>query len=431
MDKIKVYKKDKIKAEIEVPADKSITHRAVMLASISSGLSVIHNFLNSKDCYSTIEAFRSLGVKIVEEKNMLKIYGVGMEGLKQPKNVVDAGNSGTTVRLLSGILAGNDIEVKIVGDESLSKRPMRRIIEPLSIMGAKITATEDNYLPMVVHGSKHLKPLTWENKIASAQVKSCILFAGMYAEGETVYIEPVLSRDHTERMLQYLNVNIERKDRMCIIEGKIKSIKNFEIEIPGDPSSASYFIAIGVLTKGSEIVIRNVCVNPTRMGFINTLIKMGANISLTNLQTKYNEPVADIVVKSSKLKGINITADDVPSMIDELPLLAVIATQADGVTEIHGAQELRVKESDRIKTIVSELQKLGAKIVELKDGMIIMGNTKFSTEGETIELESYKDHRIALSLAVAGTISEGSIVIKDADCVNISFPNFWEIYNSI
>jgi len=430
MNKIKVHKKDKIKAEIEVPPDKSITHRAVMLASISSGESVIYNFLNSKDCYSTIEAFRSLGVKIVEEKNILKVYGVGMEGLKQPKNVIDAGNSATTVRLLSGIIAGNDIEVKIVGDESLSKRPMKRIIEPLSLMGAKITATENNYLPMVIHGSKHLKPLTWESKIASAQVKSCILFAGMYAEGETVYIEPVLSRDHTERMLQYLNVNIEKKDRMCIIKGKIKSIKNFEIEIPADPSSASYFIAIGVLTKNSEIVIRNVCVNPTRMGFINTLIKMGANISLANLTTKYNEPVADIIVKSSRLKGIKITADDVPSMIDELPLLAVIATQADGATEIHGAQELRVKESDRIKTIVSELQKLGAKIIELEDGMIVMGNTKLSSKG-TIELESYKDHRIALSLAVAGTISEGNVVIKDADCVDISFPNFWEIYNSI
>ncbi len=430
MNKIKVHKKDKIKAEIEVPPDKSITHRAVMLASISSGESVIYNFLNSKDCYSTIEAFRSLGVKIVEEKNILKVYGVGMEGLKQPKNVIDAGNSATTVRLLSGIIAGNDIEVKIVGDESLSKRPMKRIIEPLSLMGAKITATENNYLPMVIHGSKHLKPLTWESKIASAQVKSCILFAGMYAEGETVYIEPVLSRDHTERMLQYLNVNIEKKDRMCIIKGKIKSIKNFEIEIPADPSSASYFIAIGVLTKNSEIVIRNVCVNPTRMGFINTLIKMGANISLANLTTKYNEPVADIIVKSSRLKGIKITADDVPSMIDELPLLAVIATQADGATEIHGAQELRVKESDRIKTIVSELQKLGAKIIELEDGMIVMGNTKLSSKG-TIELESYKDHRIALSLAVAGTISEGNVVIKDADCVDISFPNFWEIYNSL
>jgi 3-phosphoshikimate 1-carboxyvinyltransferase len=431
MNKIKIYKKDKIKAEIEVPADKSITHRAVMLASISSGLSEIHNFLKSKDCYSTINAFRTLGVKIVEEKNTLKVYGVGMEGLKQPNDVIDAGNSGTTVRLLSGILAGNEIEVKIVGDESLSKRPMGRIIEPLSIMGAKITATDANHLPMVIHGSKHLKSITWESKIASAQVKSCILFAGMYAEGETIYIEPVLSRDHTERLLQYLNVKLERKDRVCSIKGKIKNIKNFEIEIPGDPSSASYFIAIGLLTKNSEIVLRNICINPTRMGFINTLIKMGANITLTNFQTKYNEPVADIVVKSSHLKGITINPDDVPSMIDELPLLAVIATQADGATEIHGAQELRVKESDRIRTITTELQKLGAKIIELEDGMIIMGNTKLSSGKDTIELESYKDHRIALSLAVAGTICEGSIVIKDADCVDISFPNFWEIYNSL
>ncbi len=428
---IKVYKKDKIKAEIEVPPDKSITHRAIMLASISSGVSEIHNFLKSKDCYSTINAFRSLGVKIVEEKNTLKVYGVGMEGLKQPNDVIDAGNSGTTVRLISGILAGNEIEVKIVGDESLSKRPMKRIVEPLSLMGAKIVATEGNYLPMTIYGSKNLKSITWESKIASAQVKSCILFAGMYAEGETIYIEPQISRDHTERMLQYLDVNIEKKDRVCSIKGKIKRIKNFEIEIPGDPSSASYFVAIGILTKDSEIVIRNVCVNPTRMGFINTLIKMGANISLTNLKTKYNEPVADLVVKSSKLKGINISADDVPSMIDELPLLAVIATQADGLTEIRGAQELRVKESDRIKTITTELQKLGAKIVELEDGMIVMGNTKLSSEKDIIELESYKDHRIALSLAVAGTICERNVVIKDAECVDISFPNFWEIFNSL
>ncbi|MCS7151409.1 MAG: 3-phosphoshikimate 1-carboxyvinyltransferase [Endomicrobia bacterium] len=430
-DKIRILRKSKINAEIKVTPDKSITHRAVMLASISSGECIIHNPLKSKDCYSTVNALKSLGVKIVEDKNNFHIYGVNMEGLCSPKEVIDAGNSGTTVRLLCGIIAGNEIEVKIIGDDSLSRRPMKRIIEPLRLMGVTIDAKEDNYLPLVIRGTKNLKSITWENKIASAQVKSCVLFAGMYAEGVTIYKEPILSRDHTERMLQYLGVKLSIKDTVFSIRGKVKKIKPFEILVPADPSSASYFIAMAVLLPNSSLVIKDVCVNPTRMGFINVLLKMGAKITLSNLRILYNEPVADIVVKSSKLKSIKIEPDDVPAMIDELPLLAVVATQADGVTEIRGAGELRIKESDRIKTIVSSLQHLGAKIIELEDGMIIMGNTTLCADSDNLELDSYNDHRIAMSLAVAGSICHNSFVITNAGCVDVSFPGFWDLYKSL
>ncbi len=431
MADIKITKKSKINAEINVAADKSITHRAVMFASLSSGECIINNFLNSKDCYSTIELFKNLGTKIIEETNKtLRIFGCGLQGLKQPKKELDCGNSGTTLRLSLGIIAGNEIKVKLIGDESLSKRPMARVIEPLSLMGANISAKENNYLPIEIEGNKNLKSITWNSKIASAQVKSAVLFAGMNANGETIYKEPVLSRDHTERMMEYLNIPIKKKENITSITGKVKEIKPFEITVPNDPSSASYFIAMTVLLPNSSMLIKNVCVNSTRIGFINILIKMGAKISFSNPRILYNEPVADIFVESSKLKSIKIKAEEVPSMIDELPLLAVVATQADGVTEIKGAQELRVKESDRIKTITIELQKLGAKIIEQPDGMIIMGNTKLKTIGNEI-LNSYNDHRIAMSLAVASSICDGEIIIKNAECADISFPEFWNLYRSI
>lgn len=431
MNRVKIHKKNPINAEIEVSPDKSITHRAVMLASLSLGESKIYNYLKSKDCYSTINAFRKLGVDIVELSDHLVIRGVGLEGLKSPDSQIDAGNSGTTVRLMSGIVAGNDIKVEIIGDESLSRRPMRRIIEPLRVMGAKITAREDNFLPMTISGNTNLKPIVWDSKIASAQVKSCILFAGMYAEGETIYKEPVLSRNHTENMLEYLRVPIVRKDNIVSIRGKVKKIPPFEITVPGDPSSASYFIAMAVLIPDSKVIIRNVCINSTRIGFINTLLKMGAKISFVNSRILYNEPVADIVVCSSRLKSIKINSDEIPSMIDEIPLLAVVATQCDGISEIRGANELRVKESDRIRTITSELKKLGAKIIEQEDGMIIMGNTKFESDTSQIILNSYKDHRIAMSLAVAASLCDAEVIIEDADCVDISFPNFWQLFNSL
>ncbi|MCX7957217.1 MAG: 3-phosphoshikimate 1-carboxyvinyltransferase [Endomicrobia bacterium] len=431
MTEIKLYRKTRIEAEIEPAPDKSITHRAIMLASLSSGKSIIKNYLKSKDCYSTINAFKNMGVKIVEEQNILKIEGVGVDNLKQPSGEIDAGNSGTTVRLLAGILAGQDIQISIVGDESLSKRPMKRIIEPLTLMGAKIDARENNFLPMTIYGNNKLKPIIWESKIASAQVKSCVLFAGMYAEGRTVYKEPILSRDHTENLLQFLRLPIHKKENVISIEGKVKEIKPFEIIVPNDPSSASYFIALGVLLPDTRILLKDVCINSTRIGFINTLIKMGAKISFLNLRVLYNEPVADVFVQTSRLKSIKVTSEDIPSMIDEIPLLTVIATQADGVTEIRGAEELRVKESDRIKTIVNELQKLGTKIIEQRDGMIIMGNAKLTTGSSTIKLNSYKDHRIAMSLAVAASICDGEVIIEDADCVDISFPNFWELFKNL
>jgi len=430
MTEIKLFGKTKIDAEIEVAADKSITHRAIMLASLSDGVCEIKNFLSSEDCFSTINAFRAMGVDIKESNGPtenLTISGAGINGLKQPKTELNAGNSGTTTRLLAGILAGQNFSCKIIGDSSLSKRPMRRIIEPLERMGAKIVAMENNYLPMEIKGNPDLRPIVWNSKISSAQVKSCILFAGMYANGETIYQEQILSRNHTERMMKYIGLPIETKNKKTVLRGKVKNIKSFELVVPNDPSAASYFIALTILLKDSKILIKNVCINPTRIGFINTLLKMGAKITMVNQKIMYNEPVADIEVKSSNLRSIKLSSKDIPSMIDEIPLLAVLATQADGVTEIRGAKELRIKESDRIKTICSQLNELGAKIIEQEDGMIIMGGTKLRPS----KINSFGDHRIAMSLAIASSIIDGETILQNPDCVNISFPKFWELFKSV
>ncbi len=427
MKEIKLFKKSKINAEIEVVPDKSITHRAIMLASLASGDCVIKNFLSSADCYSTINAFRNLGVSITDTENELLIKGTGINCLKNPTAQIDAENSGTTARLLSGILAGQNFVSTIVGDESLSKRPMKRIIEPLRQMNVEISAVEDNYLPMTIKGNPFLKPLLYNSKISSAQVKSCILFAGMFADGITTYKEPILSRDHTERMMKYLNLPIEIKNKKISLKGPVKKIEPFEIEIPNDPSSASYFIALALLLENSNIIIKNVCINPTRIGFINVLIKMGAKITFLNQRILYNEPVADVLVKSSRLRSIKLNKEDVPSTIDEIPLLATVATQAVGVTEIRDAKELRLKESDRIKTICSQLTEMGAKIIEQEDGMIIMGGTKLKPS----KVNSFNDHRIAMSLAVASSVVDGKTVLLNPDCVKISFPNFWELFKSV
>lgn len=427
MNTIKLFKKNSVNSEIEVVSDKSITHRAVIFASLSSGQCEIKNFLQSADCFSTINAFRNLGVVIDQNESNLKVYGVGINGLLPPKSDIDAGNSGTTARLICGVLASQNFKSKIIGDKSLSKRPMKRVIEPLRAMGANISAVEDNFLPMEINGNPNLKPIRWNSKISSAQVKSCILLAAMFTNGIVEYREPVLSRDHTERLMKYLKLPIEIKSNKIVFEGKVKQISPFEVIVPGDPSSASYFIATAILVPGSKLYLKNVCINPTRMGFIDTLIKMGAKIVFQNERIAYNEPVADILVESSKLRSIKLNKDDIPSMIDEIPLLAVVATQADGVTEIRGAKELRVKESDRIKTITSQLSEMGAKVVEQEDGMIIIGGTKL----RPAEVESFDDHRIAMSLAVASSIVDGETIIKNPECVSISFPNFWELFKSI
>jgi len=417
---------NKLNGTIEVPADKSITHRAVMLSSIANGHSRIENYLASGDCKSSINAFRNMDVKIVEDGYALDIYGVGLDGLKESHRQIDAGNSGTTVRLLCGILAGQNFSTQIIGDASLSKRPMRRIIEPLSKMGAGFNAREGNYLPLTITGLNNLQAINYASNISSAQVKSCVLFAGLYANGITTFREPTRSRDHTERMLIARGAKLKVNGNSVSIE-KTKELKPINMVVPGDISSAAFFIVAGLIVPNSTILLKNVGINPTRAGIIEVLKNMGGKILLQNMRNVCGETVADIVVKSSELKALEFGGEIIPRLVDEIPILALAATQAKGQTKIYGAQELRVKESDRIKTIASELTKMGADIKETKDGLIING--PITLKGS--QVESYGDHRIAMMLSIASLIADGQTQINSIECVATSYTNFYSDLTSI
>ncbi len=413
MDK-KVSKADTpLKGEVLIPADKSISHRAVIFSTLANGKSIIKNFSSGKDPHSSLEICKALGANIQINGSDITIESSGK--LQPPKGTLNCGNSGTTMRLMSGVLAGQDFASTLIGDESLSKRPMKRIIEPLSLMGAKI-ASDNNKAPLKIEGTK-LNGITYNSPIASAQVKSAILLAGLFANGTTTVIEPYLSRNHTELMLEYMGANI-------LYSGVKTTIQKSElepkvIEIAGDISSAAYFIAAALIVPNSDIILKNVGLNPTRTGIIDVLKQMGAYIEVLDERTISGEKVGDLRIKYSTLKALEISSDLIPRLIDEIPVLAVVATQAEGTTVIKDAQDLRNKESDRIKAVVAELKKLGADIEETPDGMIINGRT---TLCGGIEVESYKDHRLAMSLFVAGLVSENDILIKDFDWVNISFP---------
>ncbi|BAV59204.1 3-phosphoshikimate 1-carboxyvinyltransferase [Endomicrobiia bacterium] len=426
---IKLKKTNYVSGVIEVPSDKSITHRAVMLSSLAEGNSIVRDYLPSDDCNRTIEAFRQMGVEIKIDNGSLYIKGAGLK-LAKPQNGkynIYAGNSGTTTRLLSGILAGQDFETVITGDDSLSKRPMRRVILPLSQMGANIKSN-DGLLPLIIKGRNPLKELNYESDKSTAQVKSAILFAGLFAAGATTYKEPVKSRDHSERMLKAFGVNITVNGNFVTVYPAEKLIAQ-DITVPGDISSAAFFIAAALIVPDSNLTIRNVGVNPTRDGLIEVLKQMGADITLANMREISQEPVCDIVVKYSKLKAADIDASLVPRMVDEIPVFVLIATQADGITRISGAKELRVKESDRIESVTSQFKKLGAQIESLEDGFIINGNSKFNLAGTIVD--SFDDHRIAMTLAIASLIAEGETIIRDSHCVDISFPGFYKVLNNI
>lgn len=454
-----------LKGEIIPPPDKSISHRAVMLASLADGRSIVRNPLMAEDPISTMNAFRSMGVEIEvishksevmsEDQNSelrtpnseLTIHGKGLYGLKEPLDVINCGNSGTTVRLLSGILAGNPFFSALTGDDSLKQRPMARVINPLKEMGAEISARNgDKYLPMSIKGSR-LKAIDFKVPVASAQVKSCLILAGLYADGTTTITEPQKSRDHTERMLRTMGADIKtvrsqesgvRGQEIIRIQGLgDKKLYTLDITIPADFSSAAFFMAAALIVPNSEILIKNVGINPTRTGLIDVLKQMGADIELHNirditinsgLRTRNSEllsgePVADIYCKSAKnLKALRIGKEIMPSLIDEFPILCVLAAQADGVTEIRGAEELRVKESDRIKAMASELRKMGVELEEYPDGISIKGRA--SLKGNVVE--SHHDHRIAMSLAVAALAAEGTTTINNPSCVDISFPGFFK-----
>ena len=418
----------KVEGTLRVPSDKSISHRAVIIGSLADGEVRVKNWLRSADTLATLDIYRKLGAEIEETKEGLIIKGKGLFSFREPSDVLDAKNSGTTARLTLGVLAAQPFFSVITGDGSLRKRPMLRVSKPLREMGAFIDGREEgNLLPLAVRG-ENLKGISFFNKKASAQVKSALLLAGLHAEGLTEVEEPYLSRDHTERMLQLFEVELTviptEGGILVKLKGGQRPKGDKDIYVPADPSSTAFFAAAAVLLPGSELVLKDVLINPTRDGFFRKLKEMGANIEYTNVRELSMEPVADIVVKySPNLKGVKIYPEEVPAMIDELPLLAVVATQAEGETIIEGAAELRVKESDRIRATVENLRKMGAKIEELPDGMAIEGKTPLKGG---VKIKTYDDHRIAMAFAIAGLIADKPVVLDNPKCVEISYPQFFE-----
>ena len=423
---MKINKVSKINGTITVPADKSITHRAIMLSSLAEGKSYVNNYLRSDDCLMTMNAFKQMGVTIEQKENSLIINGAGIKGLKNSGKEIYAGNSGTTTRLLSGVLAGQNFSSTITGDDSLSKRPMKRVIEPLSLMGVNIKAKENNFLPMTITPCGTLKSINYVSPVASAQVKSCILFAGLYADGTTSVSEPVKSRDHSEKMFKTFGADIS-VDGLKVSINHCDKLYSQEVNVPCDISSAAFFIVAGLIVPDSNIKILNVNINKTRDGILTVLKNMGANIVLDNIRTVSGEDVADIEIKTSKLNSTSFGKEIIPSLIDEIPIIVLAATQAEGQTVISGAKELKVKESNRIHSVASQLNRMGANIQETDDGFIINGPTKL--KGATVD--SFDDHRIAMMLSIAGLIAEGETEILKSDCVKISFANFYEVLEKL
>lgn len=412
-----------LKGTVIIPSDKSISHRSVMFSSLAKGKSIINNFSNGADCISTMNLFKSLGVEInrTSEKS-LEVISKGI--LKPLKEELDCGNSGTTMRLCTGILAGQNFNSILFGDESLSKRPMRRVITPIELMGGNITSN-DGKAPLKIKGTA-LNGIEYHSPIASAQVKSCVLLAGLHATGKTTVIEPYISRNHTELMLKYMGANITTLNNSTTVEKS--ELEPRVIDVAGDISSSAYFIVAGLIIPDSDIIIKNVGLNPTRTGIIDVVKRMGGNIEILNQNTVSGELVGDIRVKYSQLKGCSISGDDIPRLIDELPVIALLATQADGETIISDAQDLRKKESDRITTITNGLNSLGGNIQEKPDGFIINGKTILKGDKE---LEVFHDHRLAMTYYVAGLICEKEILIKEFQWVNISFPEFEKLFNNL
>lgn len=412
-----------LNGEIIIPADKSISHRAVMFSALAKGVSTIENFSKGEDCLSSLSVMNSLGIKSEFKDEKTLIIDARM-GLIEPSGELYCGNSGTTMRLMSGILAGQSFNSILTGDQSLSKRPMARVITPLSLMGAKIISNA-NKAPLEIYGQQ-LKGIDYISELSSAQVKSCVLLAGLFADGKTSFTEPHLSRNHTELMLGYMGANIESEGNKTTIE-KSELIPQ-TINIAGDISSAAFFIVAGLIVPNSDITLKNVGLNPTRTGIIDVVKAMGADVEILDKRIVSGEEVGDLRIRYSEIKGCTIEGDIIPRLIDEIPVIAVLATQAESKTVIKDAGDLRNKESDRIKVVVDELKKLGANIEETEDGMIIEGKTKLQGG---VEVETYHDHRLAMSLYVAGLICEKPLLINEFDWVNISFPEFEELMNNL
>lgn len=415
-----------LRGEITVPGDKSISHRAVMFGALAEGTTRVTNFLQGADCLSTISCFHKLGIQIENNPQEILIHGKGLHGLSAPSEVLDTGNSGTTTRLISGILAGQDFSSTLTGDASIQSRPMGRIIKPLTMMGADIESIKgNNCAPLSIHGHQ-LQSIHYDSPVASAQVKSCVLLAGLYGDGITSVTEPYLSRNHTELMLSHFGAEITSEGATASIKADPK-LHALDITVPGDISSAAYFLAAGLLIPGSEILIKNVGVNPTRDGILRVCKAMGADIQLLNQKISAGEATADLLVRYSSLHGTVIEGELIPTLIDEIPVIAVLAAFAEGTTIIRNAEELKVKESNRLDIMVKELTAMGCDIEGTDDGMIIHG-------GKTLHgavIDSRLDHRIAMSFAVAGLAAEGETTIERGECVEISYPEFYQDLNKL
>ena len=412
-----IQKIKKAVGQIKVPGDKSISHRAVMLGSLASGVTEISGFLKGADCLSTIDCFRKMGIDIDINGENVTVHGNGLRGLKKPDEMLYTGNSGTTTRLLCGILAGQNFDTSITGDASIQKRPMGRVVKPLSMMGAKI---ENEYCPLYITGTK-LHGIDYKMPVASAQVKTAIILAGLYADGETVIHEIEKSRDHTELMLSAMGADLT-VDNLDITVKPTNDLTAVNVDVPGDISSAAFFLVLGAIMPNSQITVTNVGINPTRTGIINVLKDMGADITLENVHTSAGETVADITVRSSSLKGTTVGGDIIPRLIDELPIIAVAAVFADGQTVIKDAQELKVKETNRIRAVVDEFNKCGIDITETDDGMIINGGK--SIHGA--DFKTYGDHRMAMSLTVLAQLADSESTLDDSDCACVSYPTFFD-----
>lgn len=414
-----------LKGEVQIPGDKSISHRAVMLGSIARGTTEISHFLNGADCLSTIHCFQKMGIEIEQSKDLVLVHGRGLRGLKAPQGILDTGNSGTTTRLICGILSGQNFSSVLSGDDSLNSRPMKRIMDPLNQMGARITSIQDNNCaplriePGTLHGIRYVSP------VASAQVKSSVLLAGLYADSPVSVTEPVLSRNHTELMLGSFGADISSElhadGSATASVSPCAELYGQKVQVPGDISSAAYFIAAGLLVPGSRLLVKNVGINPTRAGFLEVCRKMGADIGYLNRQSQGGEETADLLVTPKPLTGTVIEGAVIPSLIDEIPILAVMAAFAEGTTVIRDAAELKVKETNRIQTVTENLLAMGAEIIPTEDGMIIHGTGAL----KGTQIQSHLDHRIAMAFSVAALAAEGTTTILDSQCVDVSYPGFF------
>lgn len=426
--KVLVPPAQRLQGVLEVPSDKSLTHRSIFLSALAEGKSTIENPLMAEDCLSTAKCMEALGCKIDRSNASLwKIEGVGLWGFKPPAYALDCGNSGTTMRLISGIMAAQNFSVTLTGDVSLSSRPMTRVAEPLRSMGAKIHLEKEKFAPIKIEGTPSLKPIHWNSKIASAQVKSCLLLAGLHTKGETSFTEPVLSRDHTERMLKASGVFVHQDGTRVSVQGPSK-LKPQSWVVPGDISSAAFFICGALMVPNSDVVLKNINLNPTRTGLLDVLRNAGAVIQIENFGEKGGEPVGDLHINGpQKLGPLKIDETIAPRLIDEIPILAVLATQCGGVSHFSGLEELRVKETDRLRAMAENLKALGANVTEELNGLVIVGD--YPLRGGSVK--SFDDHRIAMAMAIAGLVSKGETEIEGSEAVSISFPQFWDMLKGL